>query len=252
MRKLVFASGVGRMVGLFAMACAGLWLSPGAAHAGSVTLWYNGDSDGRDQLLNETGSVAGLVYDDFIVPTGDIYTITGVFSNDAMSDPAAATTAYWEIRSGVSAGNGGTLVASGDGADTVTATGRSENNTDEYTNQVAASVSLSAGTYWLAVAPDVAGENTYINSTSGANAVGVPAGNDGNSFFLSTHFGFNFAAASSVEGAGTWDYSMGIIGTEAQVTAVPEASGVTLLPIAGLILLGYRHRRRIGLRTDAA
>ena len=87
MRKIVFAFGVGRTVGLFAMACVGLWLAPGAAHAGSVTLWYNGDDDGRNGLLNETRGTDGLIYDDFIVPTGDIYTITGVFSNDLMPNP---------------------------------------------------------------------------------------------------------------------------------------------------------------------
>src|ERR1700734_3231828 len=66
-----------------------------SAHAGSVTLWYNGDNDGRDALVNQTGAADGLVYDDFIVPTGDIYTLTGVFSNDLMYSPAAATTAHW-------------------------------------------------------------------------------------------------------------------------------------------------------------
>jgi hypothetical protein len=86
-RKIVFAFGVGRTVGLFAMACVSLWLSSGAAHAGSVTLWYNGDDGGRNGLLNETRGTDGLIYDDFIVPTGDIYTITGVFSNDLMPNP---------------------------------------------------------------------------------------------------------------------------------------------------------------------
>ena len=256
MRKIAFTFGVGRTVGLFAMACVGLWLSPGAAHAGSTTLWYNGDDDGRDGLLNEVGSTNELIYDNFIVPTGDIYTITGVFSNDLMPNPAVAT-AYWEIREGVSAGNGGTFVASGDSADTVTATGRTGrvgNGTDnEYTNQVAVSVTLGAGTYWLAVAPDVAG-GAYITTTSGANAVGFPPGNDGNSFSSSTSFGDNFTPTTNptLEGPGTWDYSMGIIGTAALVAPVPEPSWAALLPTAGLILLGHRRRRRIGLRVNAA
>jgi hypothetical protein len=256
MRKIVLTFGAGRIVGLFAMACVGLWLSSGVARAGSTTLWYNGDSDGRDGLLNETGGTDGLVYDNFIVPTGDIYTITGVFSNDLMPN-SAATTAHWQIRVGVSPGNGGTLVASGDGADTVTATGRtgtiSGNTDDEYTNQVAVSVILTAGTYWLAVAPDVA-DGAYITTTSGANAVGFPQGNDGNSFWSSTFYGKNFAPTTdpTLEGPGTWDYSMGIIGTAALVAPVPEPSWATLLPTAGLILLVKYRRRRVGLRTDAA
>jgi len=220
-------------------------------------LWYNGDNDGRDAWVNQTGAADGLVYDDFIVPTGFVYDLTGVFSNDLMYDPAAATTAYWEIRSGVSSGNGGTLLASGDGADTVTATGRSDNfgiTVDEYTNQVDVNVILSAGTYWLAVAPDVANQNSYVTTTSGANAVGSPPGNDGNSFFSSSFFGESFVPLSDPnnEGPGTWDYSMGIIGTAEPINPVPEPAGATLLPTAGLILLAYLRRRRIGLRTDAA
>ena len=163
-----------------------------------------------------------MVYDDFIVPKGYTYNLTGVFSNDLMYDPGAATTAYWEIRSGViSAGNGGTLLYSGDGADTLTPTGRYEPvipgvfNVYEYTNLVSVSVSLGAGTYWLAVAPDVSNQNSYITTTSGTNAVGSPPGNDGNSFASSTFFGLNFVPTSdpSIEGPGTWDYSMGVIGT---------------------------------------
>jgi hypothetical protein len=175
-----------------------------------------------------------------------------------MYTPGAATTAYWEIRSGVSAGNGGTLLASGDGADTVTATGRSINVgivLDEYTNQVAVNVTLTAGTYWLAVAPDVSNQNSYISTTSGANAVGSPPGNDGDSFFSSSFFGEDFVPLSdaSNEGPGTWDYSMGVIGTaQPLVSSVPEPFGATLLPTAGLILLGYLRRRGTGPRTAAA
>ena len=243
------------VVAALALGCAVL-CGP-SAHAGSVTLWYNGDEDGRDAWSNQTDVGYSLVYDDFIVPIGDTYDITGVFSNDIMSDPAAATTAHWEIRAGVSSANGGTLVASGDGADTVTATGRSLNfgtPVNEYTNQVAVNVILTAGTYWLAVAPDVAVQNSYITTTSGANAVGSPPGNDGDSFESSSYLSSYFVPMSnpSNEGPGTWDYSMGIIGTDQTPAAVPEPFGATLLPIAGLIMLGYLRRRGTGPRTAAA
>jgi hypothetical protein len=225
------------------------------AHA--ATLWYNGDTDGRDAFVNQTGAPDGLVYDDFIVPIGDTYNITAVFSNDMMYNSTAATTAHWEIRSGVSSGNGGTLLASGDGADTVTATGRTFNpgiTLDEYTNQVAVNVILTAGTYWLAVAPDVSSQNSYISTTSGANAVGSPPGNDGDSFLSSTFFSESFVPLSdpSNEGPGTWDYSMGFIGTTNSLSPVPEPTGATLLPVAGLILLGYLRRRETSPRAGAA
>jgi hypothetical protein len=206
-----------------------------------VTLWYNGDLDQRDALVNQTGPADGIVYDNFIVPVGQSYTITGAFSNNAMYiDPTGSTlTAYWEIRSGVSAGNGGTLLASGDGTDTTTNTGLSFNfggqSIPVYKNEVdGLSVTLGAGTYWLAVAPDVHSQDSYIVTTSGANAIGSPPGNDGNSFFSSTFFSQSFVPTSdpSLEGPGTWDYSMGIIGTSTTIT-IPEPSTM-IVGLAGL------------------
>ena len=59
-------------------------------------------------------------------------TVTGLATNNLSG--LNPTTAYWEIRSGVSEGNGGTLVASGTGATTNQATGRSDFGFNEYTN----------------------------------------------------------------------------------------------------------------------
>ncbi len=231
-----------------ALVVMGVLVMQGQTARADVTLWYNGDLDGRDALVNQTGAADGLIYDNFIVPTGQTYTITGVFSNDIMNDPGAASTAYYEIRSGVSAGNGGTLLASGDGADTVTATGRGFIYgglfSPEFTNLVSIpTITLSAGTYWLAVAPDVSNQNSFITTTSGANAVGSPPGNDGSSFFSSTFFGDSFLPTSdpSLEGPGTWDYSMGVIGS----ATVPEPSSL-ILGLVGLVMSGgvFRVRRR--------
>jgi hypothetical protein len=242
--------------------CSGLLVAAallcGQAARADGILWYNGDYDNRDALANQTGPADQLVYDNFIVPTGSTYNLTGVFSNDLMYNPGAATTAYWEIRSGVSAGNGGTLLYSSDGADTLTATGRSlyvgPGTINEYTNLVSVSgVSLGAGTYWLAVAPDVSGQNSYITTTSGANAVGSPPGNDGNSFVSSTFFGQYFVPTSdpSLEGPGTWDYSMGLTGTSTS-TVVPEPSSLTLaevvLCLCGLSVAGRRLIARVPWR----
>ena len=212
----------------------------GQSAQGASVLWYNGDLDGRDALANQTGAPDGLIYDDFIVPTGSTFTITGVFSNNLMLAPSAASSATWEIRSDVSSGNGGNLLANGDGADTVTATGRSltfgGQQVQEFTNLVQVpTITLSAGTYWLAVAPDVSDQNSFITTTSGLNAVGTPPGNDGNSFLSSAFFGLSFVPVSdpSIEGPGTWDFSMGVIGTSTTV-AVPEPSSL-ILGLVGLV-----------------
>src|SRR5207237_1075157 len=86
-------------------------------------LWYNGDFDGNNGLANErnTSVTFAAVYDDFIVPIGDTWNVTGLFSNDLSSIPVAVSADY-EIRSGVSTGNGGTLLFSGTGVPVITTT----------------------------------------------------------------------------------------------------------------------------------
>jgi hypothetical protein len=227
-----------RLIGRLLAAAAVLLLYGSHAKAGSI-LWYNGNADQRDAIGNQTGIADGLVYDDFIVPVNQTFTITAVFSNDAMPNGVGSNmTAYWEIRSGVSAGDGGTLLASGDGADTTTNSGTTFNfgglSYPIYQNEVSGlSVTLGPGTYWLAVAPDVSNSGSYIVTTSGSGAIGTPPGNDGNSYFSSTFFGDSFLPTTdpSIEGPGTWDYSMGIIGTAA---VVPEPSSL-ILGLIGMI-----------------
>jgi hypothetical protein len=111
-----FSTSNGRTAFALAMAAICFWASARPASADS-TLWYNGDFDGNSAAYNELNPFAtnstGFVYDDFIVPTGQTWIVQGVFSNDQMMGFTKTTlSAYWEIRSGVSDGNGGVLVAS--------------------------------------------------------------------------------------------------------------------------------------------
>jgi hypothetical protein len=223
--------------------------------AQGAPLWYNGNRDNRDFLTNQTSSLSpgGIdqrIYDNFVVPAGHTWYISGVFSND-FANPLVSfsqATASWEIRSGVSAGNGGTLVASGDGKDTLTSTGRTSAilsfTAHEFTNEVdglLGLVILTPGTYWLSVAPDTDGSVDsfwYIGTTSGTAAIGTPPGNDGNSFESSLFFGDSFAPTTNLEGPGTWDYSMGVVGTSVAVV-VPEPSEVAMLFGASLSMAVY-------------
>ncbi len=82
----------------------------------SSILWYNGDFNGVNGLANEENTSIGSgefasVYDDFNVPSGPGWTVTSVFSDNLSS--TNITGATWEIRQGISEGNGGTLIASG-------------------------------------------------------------------------------------------------------------------------------------------
>jgi len=202
-------------------------------------LWYNGDFNGVSGLANENNTIVSqaAVYDDFIVPSGGWH-IGFVWSNNLMS--TTSSQAYWEIRSGVSTGNGGTLIASGTNAATQTPTGRSGFGYTEYTILVGGlNVTLGAGTYWLSVTPiDSGSGRSFDSTTSGANAVGQPPGNDGNSFFDSSYFSANFQDASLEVGYSPVDFSMG-------VGAVPIPVPPTLVLLgSGLVGLAVRRFRK--------
>jgi hypothetical protein len=240
--------------------------SASPAHAG--LLWYNGDYDGRTSLLNEakvpaTNTVSppvqtSLVYDNFVVPTGQTWTITSVYSNDLVAFAAPPLTATWQILSGVSAGNGGTVVASGD--TTATVTPLSGINVSGYTAEtISASVpslKLTAGTYWLAVAPDSQGyygDQSFVMTTSGANSVGTPGGIDGNSYITNTYptsgtGSYNFTPTTTALAKrgnaypyGTnIDFSMGVNGA----FVVPEPTSLVLVAVGLVGSLGWLSRRR--------
>jgi PEP-CTERM motif-containing protein len=211
-----------------------------SAQAISGSYWYNGDANGVNGLANERNTIVSdaAVYDDFNVGGSGI-TVTGVYSRDLVTTGFAINGADWEIRANVSAGNGGTLVASGFSQNPIfTPTGRTFFNLPEYTVEVLGlNVSLNANTrYWLMVRPVDSGSGRSFNSTtSGANCVGSPCGNDGTSFFNSTFFGANFSPTSTQLGFDA-DFSDGVI--------VPEPSTVALVACGlGALVVAIRRRR---------
>jgi len=183
-----------------------------ALNASAVTLWYNGDFNGVNGLANERNTIVSqaAVYDDFNV-TGPGWHITSVFSDNLANTVISG--ADWEIRTGISEGNAGTLVASGTtSAPVVTLTGRSGFNYLEYMVQVnGLNITLAPGHYWLNVTPIDSGTGRSFNSTtSGVNCVGTPCGNNDNAFFNSTYFGAKFRNTNNAYGQP--DFSMGVVG----------------------------------------
>jgi hypothetical protein len=219
-----------------------MMICAGTLPAGATTLWYNGNWDLNNGLPNGINTQSGnqhTVYDDFIVPSGG-WTIDSVWSNNYMLG-VTVTEAHWEIRSGVSAGNGGILVDSGTGAASVTTTGRSAGIYTENTVQVAGlNVILGPGTYWLNVSPIGSGSGAaYLSATTGAYAIGLPPGNDGDSFINGTPY--NFDHTSVIFGSDK-DFSMGIAGTLG--TPIPLPPSLLLLG-SGLLGLAITRRRKL-------
>jgi uncharacterized protein (TIGR03437 family) len=181
--------------------------------------WYNGDwTTGIPGWANYYVSDQDFArtYDNFVVPTGG-WTITSVFSNNALASTSMTipTEAVWEIRSGVSAGNGGSLVAFGRGAIVPYVGTRYADGETLFRVQVdGLRVQLAPGTYWLAVTPVMGDLGSYICVTTGTNAIGKPAGNDGNGYYTTISAGGNvtFKLVTGTGQNGTsGDYSLGVL-----------------------------------------
>lgn len=235
-----------------------LWLCPVLLTSLSVSnaaadtvLWYNGDYAGGSGTVNEQSTDEGpaYVYDDFTVTAAGGWTVQRIWSNDDMS-LQGITSAVWSIRSGMPSGGGGTVIASGTSAATQTATGRTSWwGFPEYTITVSGlNINLSPGTYWLSVSPLVGNDplsngyyDSYVSQTSGLNAVGTPAGNDGNSFEYDPAAGINYSPDRFNE-----DYSMGVAG----VAVAPEPSCVALAALAAMTLYLWQRRKQFACLRD--
>jgi hypothetical protein len=125
-------------------------------------LFYGGDitpddpnayalNDENTLQLNDIKTLAAMK-----VPQGHRAVIYGLLFNVlATLNDFNPKTATWEIRAGVSSGNGGTQLGHGSGAANITRTGRQVFGANEYTIAVAVNppLTLDAGTYWFNVTP---------------------------------------------------------------------------------------------------
>lgn len=188
--------------------------------------FYGGDPDLVNGLWAVDTSYYGLdgrVYEDFNWGGGNV---TSVYGNYFLTSGNVDGYRLY-IRSGVSSGNGGTLVYSETGAAyTAGLNGFDAFGFNGYRVDVDnADFFLPAGTYHIALTlVDDDGDYGYVQTTSGANSIGGPIGN-GNSFFDSSAFGAFFLPTSSQYGVDL-DHSYGV--------NIPAPSALALLGLGGL------------------
>jgi hypothetical protein len=186
----------------------------------SSPVFYGGDFNGINGLANEfnTAVTDSRVYDDVRL-RGLNSTISEIYSRNLIIAIGgfSSNTANWEIRKGVSLGNGGTVVASGTAAPaTYTATGFSGFGLLEYEVKVVIpTITLGGGPIHINVSPIGNGPNcgcrSFQSTTSGANGFGNPIGNI-NTFWDSPFYGKVFADPAGAGGltTGPTDFSGGL------------------------------------------
>lgn len=176
----------------------------------SPCVFYGGDLNISDPnaagFSNENTLLipGSTTYAAFEIPSGHTASITGVLVNvqsDVNFDPK---TASYDIRTGVSEGNGGTSIASGTANIAVASTGRNFFGLNEYTVRVHfAPMALSPGEYWVNVLPGCTngakdgscnvGRIFLSNTTQETNGFNAQIQPGGSMFFNSPFFGFTWA-----------------------------------------------------------
>ncbi len=204
------------------------------AAAGAVAQFYGGDFDGRTWLAVDYDA---YIYDDFAVDGSGI-TVTSLYANCLSNEDVHKV--GWEIRTGITHGNGGTIVNSGYNPVTRTATGRHggpDGGYDEYTLRVnGLNFFLAPGLYYIGVnvgnpLPGIL-QRTFVSGTAGANGFGSPIAN-GNSWIYSAFFGnYNFVSTETYFGH-IADFSYGV---------VPEPKSVSVFVIGFAVFLSMRKR----------
>jgi len=221
---------------------------PGSANTFNLPcLFYAGDFDPNNPnangLANENDAVVGgnpygsATYQNFYWQDhGSGKVIVGLLTNNLSQ--LTPTAGYWEIRSGVSEGNGGTLVASGTATGQnllQTATGRSGFGYTEYTDAVQIpAMDPANGQYWFAVVPVCTSCNgrSFNSNTFGLNKVGKS--DDNLQYWNSPYFGRNFTNANN----------NGIFpALSSGVLATPEPSSILMLGSGLLAAAGVVRRR---------
>jgi hypothetical protein len=191
---------------------------------------YDTDASDANGLANEVDdivSTGAATYTPFIVPKGKIWTVTGLFTINFMSEMILdPNTVPYEVRKDIpkSGGNGGHLVCHGEKTATLIDTGICQGFGYQCYAVIANNIKgcrLPSGKYWMSVVPyctnsnscDGGGWRAFITNDDGAmNHRFGPLEPANDSFFNSVYFGAVWEPSSEQQTSSR--FSVGVEGTE--------------------------------------
>lgn len=142
----------------------GLLCAPALAQMPANTLWYAGSPTGIHWGNASAGQAAITHFVPFVVSDAAGWNVGALFTVGEVFDGSSAA---WSLRTGMSPGNGGTVLSSGVSVPTISAVDGAIGVIVDIPD-----ITLAQGTYWLEVTP----ANGSIFGSTGANAIGTPAG----------------------------------------------------------------------------
>lgn len=276
MRSAMLGSSVATFLLTACAASARADFVPPPAAATGTTLFYEGNinsSNGQAENNEFAGGAnnADLVFQEFVVPVGQQWTINSIWSNDGLAAGFSTTNAFWDIRQGMTAGGGltGTNFAGGTvSSATVALSGNVLPSTPfftaspaltEYTVTVnVGAITLGPGTYWITVAPTGAGIGDSYNSntdavpgpgTTGQTLAGeqaiLPVSGYQSLYYTGTAdfvTGSTSSSTPDVHQTSGQGFSDGVAGSN--MSSTPEPSMAALWSLGGLVLAAIRLRRK--------